>query len=584
MTNCYSNCYSSGCHHFRLFDLYDNILKTLETVDSSLHLEVTSEIQKELNVELNRAKAAQKARDKSTAGMGNMYEQMLQQWVTQTGNGSAVNGTAMLFPIPGGFTTDADVFRNLSDSSTMAPLPGMVRFPSALPINLIPMILRSPAISKDDLEVFKQAVFSDDILSNVIVDYSTYLATFRGKPNVSVEETYQKALKRVDLVPGLKDRVRLMVLPEYQFLQNPENEKVEKYSGTKFEPVFTLLPAQAEPEKTGPLGYAFSLATAILGLVATFIFATDMNSLNTGFMDRALAGDASVVDQVLPIVGGVLGLQFLHDLGHIVSSAVHKVKLNYPPYLIPSLQIGIFGSITNFLSFPKTRKALFDIAIAGPVFGFIASLTCFLYGLDLTAHATPEVLATFPKLPAGFFQFSFLLDELMDQFLHINNLLRTNPSTLVAIHPLLAVGISGMITNAFNFLPIGRLDGGRVVMSMMGRRSAASIAFITLLGEGISFFTSNNPLAVFWILTVVFLQRGLDLPPEDDVTPVASDSDDQNKNLLWFARLTAFSFCVALTAGMILPVPVDIVGIAGKANDGANYLQNFPPGGPGNII
>ena len=268
---------------------------------------------------------------------------------------------------------------------------------------------------------------------------------------------------------------------------------------------------------------------------------------------EALVAGREVVGRLLPIAFGLAGLQAPHDLGHYIAAKMHDTKLSVP-YFLPSLQIGIFGSITNFLTFPKSRKAMFDISIAGPALGFVFSLLATVYGLTLTAAASPDVLATFPALPSAFLDSSFLLHEMVDQCLHISSVATTPAVT--AVHPLVAVGMTGLLTNAFNFLPIGRLDGGRVAMAVGGRQSANSIAFITLLGQAVMFLTNASPISFFWILVVVFLQRGADIPPVDDVTPVATEDDDQKKGPAWIARALTLAFCVGLTGATILPVPV----------------------------
>ena len=68
----------------------------------------------------------------------------------------------------------------------------MIRFPAAVPINLLPFMLRSPEISQEDLAVLKEKIFTPDVIGSVIVDYSTFLATFRGQPNVSTTDTYER--------------------------------------------------------------------------------------------------------------------------------------------------------------------------------------------------------------------------------------------------------------------------------------------------------------------------------------------------------------------------------------------------------
>jgi Zn-dependent protease len=382
---------------------------------------------------------------------------------------------------------------------------------------------------------------------------------------------YLSAKERISEVPGLSDRLRLFMLPEYRLQgADPKNEQVEKYSGSKYEPIFTILSKEAAPRTPGNAELVFGFGTLLVTLVTCFMYATDVNSLNPGFLEKALTAASGSVDgaavsveallagrevvgRLLPIAFGLIGLQAVHDLGHNIAAKNHDTKLSLP-YLLPSLQIGIFGTITNFLTFPKTRKAIFDISIAGPALGFVFSLACAVYGLALTAGATAESLATFPALPAAFLDSSFLLHELADQFLHTSTAAAATPA-LTAVHPLVAIGMTGLLTNAFNFLPIGRLDGGRVAMAVGGRQSADNIAFITLIGQAIMFLTNASPISFFWILVVVFLQRGTDIPPEDDVSPIATEEEDAKKSPGWIARALTLAFCAGLTGATILPVP-----------------------------
>lgn len=52
---------------------------------------------------------------------------------------------------------------------------------------------------------------------------------------------------------------------------------------------------------------------------------------------------------------------------------------------------------------------------------------------------------------------------------------------VVAVHPLAIVGITGVIVNALNLMPIGSLDGGRIAMSAFGRKAGGVLGTITLL-------------------------------------------------------------------------------------------------------
>jgi hypothetical protein len=127
-------------------------------------------------------------------------------------------------------------------------------------------------------------------------------------------------------------------------------------------------------------------------------------------------------------------------------------------------------------------------------------------------------------------------------------------------------------------MPLGRLDGGRVAMAVAGRQSAASITTATLIGQAVSLLSVSSPLTLYWLLAVVILQRGADLPPEDDVTPVATTEDDANKGPAWFLRIASLVFCVTLTAGILLPVPmdVDLSQVAQMAPQASQLIQGVP--------
>jgi hypothetical protein len=44
----------------------------------------------------------------------------------------------------------------------------------------------------------------------------------------------------------------------------------------------------------------------------------------------------------------------------------------------------------------------------------------------------------------------------------------------------------------------------------------------------------------------------------DDVSPIATDEEDRTKGVVWWSRALALAFCVVLTAGILLPVPMDL--------------------------
>jgi hypothetical protein len=57
----------------------------------------------------------------------------------------------------------------------------------------------------------------------------------------------------------------------------PKNENIEKYSGLKYEPVFTVLSRQAAPKMLGRPELAFGFVSLLATMATCFMFATDIN-------------------------------------------------------------------------------------------------------------------------------------------------------------------------------------------------------------------------------------------------------------------------------------------------------------------
>ena len=106
------------------------------------------------------------------------------------------------------------------------------------------------------------------------------------------------------------------------------------------------------------------------------------------------SGDAAPVEAAFPIAIGLGALQLAHELGHLVAARVHGLRTGVP-LPIPSLQIGNFGCITKLLTFPRSRTALFDFALAGPALATALSLVLDLVGLALSIDLPG------PNLPTG---------------------------------------------------------------------------------------------------------------------------------------------------------------------------------------
>ncbi len=81
----------------------------------------------------------------------------------------------------------------------------------------------------------------------------------------------------------------------------------------------------------------------------------------------------------LPYSLSALFILATHEFGHYFAAKYHKVKATLP-YFIPIPPIpgffnfGTMGAVIKTKSEISTNKAMFDIGVAGPIAGFIASL------------------------------------------------------------------------------------------------------------------------------------------------------------------------------------------------------------------
>lgn len=69
----------------------------------------------------------------------------------------------------------------------------------------------------------------------------------------------------------------------------------------------------------------------------------------------------------------------------------------------------------------------------------------------------------------------------------------------------------------------GVLDGGRIAHGLWGRRNGGRVGVITLFLLGVA--GVFNTLALFWVLLVVFLQRGPISPQREELSQPDSELD-----------------------------------------------------------
>jgi len=295
-------------------------------------------------------------------------------------------------------------------------------------------------------------------------------------------------------------------------------------------PTIVVLPESADPPKTTPTQWGLA---GVLGLAAVF------TSLEAG---AALQGFNLVQDfsnwaKALPFVMALFVVLASHEIGHWRLAQKYGIRLS-PPFLIPTWQIGSFGSLTRFESLLPNRSVLFDIAFAGPAAGGLVSLGFLLIGLMLS-HPGSEF-----QVPSEFFKGSILVGFLARAVLG-----SALQQPLVDVHPLTIMGWLGLVITALNLMPAGQLDGGRIVQAVYGRKTAGRTTIFTLVV--LALVSLVNPLALYWAVLILILQRTLERPCLDDIT----EPND--------ARAALGLLALFLTLTVLLPLTPSLAGRLG---------------------
>jgi membrane-associated protease RseP (regulator of RpoE activity) len=182
-----------------------------------------------------------------------------------------------------------------------------------------------------------------------------------------------------------------------------------------------------------------------------------------------------------PYALGLISILLVHELGHYFASRAHRVQASLPYFIPvpPDLFIfGTMGAVIKMRSPILTRKALLDIGAYGPIIGFVMSLFVSLVGIGLSGFEQPAsggILIRFGD-PLAFSLLANLIAGHAPQ------------GTELMLHPVAIAGWIGMFVTMLNLMPMGQLDGGHIVCSLLGykgHRWVSEIAVAVMAPVGI---------------------------------------------------------------------------------------------------
>lgn len=303
------------------------------------------------------------------------------------------------------------------------------------------------------------------------------------------------------------------------------------------------LPQAALGERGPAKGQSILLALALLAL--TLVTTTLMGAI------MALRIRDTTLPTELPIREVLsLGLPYGVALVAILSAreagrwwAAHRRGISTSlPYLIPlPAFLGTLGAYLHLKSPAPDRKALFDLGFFGAALGLAVSLPVLWWGLRWSTVVVLPQEAGLANLRAIVPEASLGLALLAKTALGSS----LSMGKAIALHPLAIAGYVGWWLTVFHLLPIGALDGGRILHAMLGTRGGAiagQVARFLLLAVALV-----RPELLLLALLAFFLPS-LESPPLDGVSPLDNRRD--------FLGLVA----MAVLAVSIVPAPRGLLG------------------------
>jgi membrane-associated protease RseP (regulator of RpoE activity) len=151
-----------------------------------------------------------------------------------------------------------------------------------------------------------------------------------------------------------------------------------------------------------------------------------------------------------------------HELGHYIQTRRYGVPASLPYFIpIPVRPIGTMGAFIAMQPGIGNRRALFDIAVTGPIAGLVPALLFSIVGLQWSE------LVIIADQPVG----TMLGEPILFKLLAYLTFGPRPEGQDIELHALAYAGWVGIFITALNLIPIGQLDGGHILYALLLRRA-----------------------------------------------------------------------------------------------------------------
>lgn len=235
----------------------------------------------------------------------------------------------------------------------------------------------------------------------------------------------------------------------------------------------------ARPVSDGIDGVPWKNVGLLLATIVSTMFVGARTWYYIPFSD--IVANPLVVLRAWPFTAAILGVLATHELGHYLVGRYHGVDISLP-YLIPFIfPFGTLGAIIQMRGQMPDRKALFDIGVAGPLAGLVATVVVTAVGLSLPPITIPQW-----AVQGSGEVIVFNNPPLLDIIAEILGERTEYADPTVTVHPVIIGGWVGMFFTVLNLLPVGQLDGGHIVRAMVGEAQERVAAVVPLVLFGLA--------------------------------------------------------------------------------------------------
>jgi membrane-associated protease RseP (regulator of RpoE activity) len=293
---------------------------------------------------------------------------------------------------------------------------------------------------------------------------------------------------------------------------------------TTFAGIVGTGPEVSLPEPTTTLGWVLYVPHIYLATVVNLLTFTLHNP--------------HVLIQGVTFSVALLTILLAHEMGHYIACLRYGVAATLPFFLPapPLILAGTFGAFIKIKAPIPTRRALFDIGLAGPLAGFVALIPIAIIGIFTMGP---------PIVPQG--NEIFFNDPLLIRLLA--RAMQVPLSPYSPANPWYMAAWIGLIVTSLNLMPVGQLDGGHGIFALFGKQAhqwVGRIAFVTMATLSLlGWFWHGSPSGFLYTVLLAVMLR-VKHPQPQVMEPLG-------RKRTWIAVLTLIVFALSFW-----PFPITI--------------------------